>query len=373
MSILILSFLLTLAYVSFITFLIRKWAGLPEVLVPENYNPQLPVSIIIPVRNEANSIAICIQSIIDSNYPEELREIIVINDHSEDNTLNELEKFGAAIRVLQSPKEVYGKKAAIQLGIEMAEHPIVIQTDGDTRVGKDWLRSFGYCFEKMGSDFVTGPILYDLDKGIVKEFQCVENLGTMLMTAVGIGSKKYYLANGANMAFRKEIFNNFKMDSKSMKYASGDDVFLIQHASKLANTRIDFLKSNNAVVKVKPENCLRDLYNQRLRWATKTKSYENNRLKIILTGVYLFSLSILINLVLGLCLYPILLWVAVFQILLKLVVDYSLLSHSANFYNQKLGFIAFVRSFTFQYFYLLVMGLVSLIVRRFKWKGRIRS
>jgi cellulose synthase/poly-beta-1,6-N-acetylglucosamine synthase-like glycosyltransferase len=49
-------------------------------------NQSTKLSVIIPARNEAHNIEACINSILNQFYPNELFEIIVIDDHSEDNT-----------------------------------------------------------------------------------------------------------------------------------------------------------------------------------------------------------------------------------------------------------------------------------------------
>jgi len=65
----------------------RYWfVKLKQFVVPANFSPQTSFSIIIPARNESNNIVGCLQSILNNNYPKDLYEIIVIDDHSTDNT-----------------------------------------------------------------------------------------------------------------------------------------------------------------------------------------------------------------------------------------------------------------------------------------------
>lgn len=52
---------------------------------------QPPVSIIITLKNEANNLNDCLPSIIDQHYPN--FEIILINDHSSDDTLAVAKKY----------------------------------------------------------------------------------------------------------------------------------------------------------------------------------------------------------------------------------------------------------------------------------------
>jgi len=52
------------------------------------------VSIIIVARNEEQAILACLHSITTNNYPKEHYEIILMDDHSEDNTVALAESIG---------------------------------------------------------------------------------------------------------------------------------------------------------------------------------------------------------------------------------------------------------------------------------------
>ena len=72
-------------------------------------NKELPkISILIPCRNEEDYIANCIQAILDSDYPEEKKEIIVADGESDDNTLiiaKEFESNYRSVKVFNNPKK----------------------------------------------------------------------------------------------------------------------------------------------------------------------------------------------------------------------------------------------------------------------------
>ena len=58
-----------------------------------NVDKYTKVSIVVAVRNEEKNIAGLLESIEKQNYPKEKIEIIIVNDHSTDNTVGEIEKF----------------------------------------------------------------------------------------------------------------------------------------------------------------------------------------------------------------------------------------------------------------------------------------
>ena len=62
------------------------WYKQPVFILPKTFEPVTSISIIIPARNEANNIGACIDSILVQQYPRQLFEVIVIDDHSTDAT-----------------------------------------------------------------------------------------------------------------------------------------------------------------------------------------------------------------------------------------------------------------------------------------------
>ena len=84
---LFLTILLVLAY-CWLILQYRKWFCRLQPFKPDgNISPLTSFSIIIPARNEAAGIADVIRTILNSSYPPALIELIVVNDHSTDTTV----------------------------------------------------------------------------------------------------------------------------------------------------------------------------------------------------------------------------------------------------------------------------------------------
>ena len=83
------------------------------------------LTIVIPVFNEANSIAELLRKVIKVDI---FKEIIVVDDGSTDNSYNIAKKFG--IKLLKHEKNK-GKGAAIVTGLKEAKGDIVIIQDAD--------------------------------------------------------------------------------------------------------------------------------------------------------------------------------------------------------------------------------------------------
>jgi chlorobactene glucosyltransferase len=90
------------------------------------------LSIIIPARNEENNLARLLPTLNELEYPGAL-EIIVVDDHSNDDTSAVAEHFGArVVRVKTLPEGWHGKPHACHVGALAAQGDWLLFTDADT-------------------------------------------------------------------------------------------------------------------------------------------------------------------------------------------------------------------------------------------------
>jgi chlorobactene glucosyltransferase len=99
---------------------------------------ELPlVSIILPVRNERDDIADCIESVIAQDYPR--KEVIVVDGNSDDGTWEIVGHYGDKIRSLREsdrPSGWTGKNWGAYLGYRAAKGDILLFVDGDMVLGR---------------------------------------------------------------------------------------------------------------------------------------------------------------------------------------------------------------------------------------------
>jgi len=101
------------------------------------------VSVVVPARNEARNIERCVRSLLSSRYPG--LEVIVVDDHSEDDTRRIAEAIASAdarLRVITAPPLAdgwFGKQWACAAGAREARGELLLFTDADTRHGPDLL------------------------------------------------------------------------------------------------------------------------------------------------------------------------------------------------------------------------------------------
>src|SRR5689334_19960184 len=93
-------FVLMVVYAILIAYYHKAWNRLPEFALPQK-QASVFISVIISARNEEKNINALLQSLQDQQYPKELYEVIIINDHSTDTTWSMLQAYNAGLMQLK--------------------------------------------------------------------------------------------------------------------------------------------------------------------------------------------------------------------------------------------------------------------------------
>ncbi|MBI4015475.1 MAG: glycosyltransferase [Candidatus Aenigmarchaeota archaeon] len=119
------------------------------------------VSIIVPVRNEIDNIKLCMESILNLDYPN--KEIIAVDGSSTDGTYEYLKTL-KGIKLIHEeslPSGWVGKNYACFLGYKASKGEFLLFTDGDTTHHKDLLKnSISYSMEQKVGLLTLGPKLF---------------------------------------------------------------------------------------------------------------------------------------------------------------------------------------------------------------------
>lgn len=216
------------------------------------YNPRdvdrkpKPVSVIICAWNEEENLKKNLQSILEQDYPE--FEVIVVNDHSRDETellLHAWQKKYAHLRVINLTTEnakMRGKKFAISLGIKGATYDSLVFTDADCEPNsKHWLRymAAGLTDEKK---IVLGYGGFEKRKGFFNKLYRYESVHIAMQYLSYALAGVPYMGVGRNLAYNKELFFQTKGFIKHRHVASGDDDLLVNEVSTGKNTVIEVRK-----------------------------------------------------------------------------------------------------------------------------------
>lgn len=365
-------FLLSMVYVVLVIFMRRGWAKLPFFTAAKASRQK--VSIIIAARNEAHQIERTITCLLAQDYPKELTEIIIIDDHSTDNTAAIVASYvSAGIKLVQlneSNKLNSYKKLAIAKAIQQAEGAIIVTTDADCRMSAQWLSTVMAYFATYDSYLVSSPVSYQEEKSDFERLQTLEFLYLIGLGAAGIGNGHPTTCNGANLAYRKDIFYELGGFSGIDQLASGDDELFLHKVAAKYPSKIGFCKAYEALVLTDAKPDLGAFISQRKRWASKSTKYKDKQLVALGLCIWFFNFLILINAVIAVFIPSLIFTTVVPVLLLKGVVEYAFLGPICDFMKRK-ELLRFVWILTpIHVLYLTYIGLAGNI-GKYQWKGRI--
>jgi cellulose synthase/poly-beta-1,6-N-acetylglucosamine synthase-like glycosyltransferase len=368
----IISLLLTGIYLLLLVYFIRGWASLKR---PETHrdNFKTRVTVLIAARNEENNIHLTIQDILAQDYPKELTEIIIVDDHSTDQTADIIRSYAdKGVKLLQlnedKPLNSY-KKKAIAMAIGMSGGELMVATDADCRMGSKWLSSVVNYYEANTLVMISSPVTYFEERTLFEYMQTLEFSFLIGIGAAFIGNKRASTCNGANLAYRKDVFYEVGGFKGIDDLASGDDELLLQKVAVKYPGRIGFLKKREAIVYTHAKHTLASFLSQRRRWASKSTHYKDKRIVALAIVIWLFNLSLLVNA--GLAFYSIYYFkLFLFQFLLKFVFETAFLLPVTAFFKRTnlVGLLLLVNPL--HIIYLVYIGLMG-NTRKYEWKGRV--
>lgn len=331
----------------------------------------LHVSVVIPFRNEVTQLPHLIGDLVKQSYPEDLMQVILVNDHSDDGSKELVDSLiGSNHRFIcfDMPKDKYGKKEAISHAIQHASHSWIIQTDADSRVGEHYIASHLSFLEQHPSDLVAGLVSTYHRKGSLLEI--FERLDLLSLVGTGAGSFHYntpLMCNGANLAYSRELYYQTRQFDPMEKVVSGDDMFLMIGARKLGK-KISYHLSREAMVCVSPISSLAALFAQRIRWGSKTTQYRMMDIEVLAVVVAITHMLVLL---IPLWLYFYLeSWPWLLSAyLLKTSADFHLIYRIAGHTGQRRSLWLFLPVSLLYYFYHLGI-LCGILFRGVVWKER---
>lgn len=347
-----------------------------KVFELSDVKPITHFSIIIPFRNEEKNLPALLQSILTLNYPKTHYQIILVDDDSNDNSaaqlgtfLNKTEFAVFDIQVIKNIRTTNSpKKDAITLAISKATHNWIITTDADSVLPKYWLDSFNEFIQNQQPDMIVAPVTYHNVKGFLENFQLLDVFSLQGATIGGFGINNPFLCNGANLAYQKQLFKRLHGFKGNSEIASGDDVFLLEKATRHKSTKVAYLKCQQAVVSTSALSSRKDLIEQRIRWAAKSSAYKNLFGK--LAGfVILAQNALLICCVILLAIGILNAKEFLYIFIIKFSIDFLLIYKTSNFFDQKSPLKHYMLSALYYPFFSVYVAFVA-VFKGYNWKGR---
>jgi cellulose synthase/poly-beta-1,6-N-acetylglucosamine synthase-like glycosyltransferase len=338
-----------------------------------NKIPEEFISVIIPFRNESENILPSLKSLSEQVYSPNKFEVIFANDSSTDDSYEKIQKAkkSANFRLILVPDISSSnafKKRAISYAIEQARGEIIVTTDADCMHNPNWLKSLMSEFDAK-TGLVSGPVTFIKDKSLFSNIQSLEFAGLIIAGAGLIGIGKPTICSGANLAFRKSAYKKVNGYQDNLHLSSGEDELLMQKIAAETNFKIKFSWNKNNLVLTKSNKNIIDFFQQRKRWASKGFFYKNKSLVARLILIYLFFLSIIVQILLTIFCSQIFLLTLLLSLVIKFTFEYKIVNKGSDFLFEAGLIRYFAISELFQIVYITIAGLLG-VFGNFKWKDR---
>jgi cellulose synthase/poly-beta-1,6-N-acetylglucosamine synthase-like glycosyltransferase len=211
--------------------------------------------VIVPVRNGASTIAGCLDAILATDYPEDRREILVVDNGSTDGTAPLIQ--ARPVRYLREPNP--GVSNARNRGIAESTGEILAFVDADCLVDPQWLTELVRPFEDPAVGAVAGDLQH-FPATTPAERQAARLLGNWQRFA--FNSDPAYPIT-ANAAYRREVIERIGTFDPHMTRAQ--DVELGLRFKERSDLRLAY--AERATARHRNRTTQRGFFRQQLGWA----------------------------------------------------------------------------------------------------------
>lgn len=328
------------------------------------------VSVLIAARNEGKNIEKLLQSLYNQTFDKENFEVIIVDDHSDDDTFGISESFKVShpemsLKLLKATGS--GKKQAISQALHAADNEVVIVTDADCELPAKWIEKMLAFYIAKDLKMLLGPVLLSPADTLFEKLQVLEHMSLIASTAGSAAIGMPVMCNGANMMYDRKSALNVEKDRTDMKLASGDDMFLMeQFIARFGSKAIGFFLNREVIVKTATMPNLKAFFRQRTRWTSKTKAYTNWKIIATALTVFLFNLSIVFFFVAGFFM-PVFWAFYVLYVIMKTLIDYPIIRRISAFMKQKkLKFWTLPLEFIYPFY--VVFTAIAGMFTKVRWK-----
>ncbi|MDF2904918.1 MAG: glycosyltransferase [Herbinix sp.] len=232
------------------------------------------ISVIVPVYNSADTLEMCICSIMESKYPADKIEVLLVNNGSRDNSFEIFQRYqethpGNNLKWMNARQ---GKSKALNMALFNSKGKYIIHLDSDGVLHQDALLNLITRFEAhddihcMTGSILTNPqAINSSNRGLMKIIKKVEFFEYAQAFLAGRNFEaewnNIFTMSGAFSAFRKSTILKTQLYNTETVCEDTHVTFQVRH---LLKKKIDICE--RAIFFVDPIPSLDTLYVQRQRW-----------------------------------------------------------------------------------------------------------
>ncbi|MEI8078057.1 MAG: glycosyltransferase [bacterium] len=193
--------------------------------------PQPPfISVIMPIRNEAEYIRRSLGAVLTQHYPPDRFEVVVVDGMSDDGTRETVREMTATLGTAGPPVHLLDNPArivppAMNIGLRVVRGEIIIRVDGHCEISPDYFRQCVEILARTGADCVGGPIQ------TVGETRMARAIATAQSATFGVGGVAFrtgratpgFVDTVAFGAYHREVFTRIGVFDEELKRNQDDE------------------------------------------------------------------------------------------------------------------------------------------------------
>ncbi|NOY59304.1 MAG: glycosyltransferase [Calditrichaeota bacterium] len=335
-------------YIIFILFYAAIIAGLLPGIgkarrrIMPNFDTWPDISIIVPVRDGEETISQCVNALVVQDYPGKKLEILVVDDHSRDRSLeitNKLASQYSFVKVLENEKNgkwQSSKKSALEVAVANASGTILLFTDADCVPPRTWARAMVSCFSKETGLIAGFSPQRAAGEKMWNGFLFLDSLAAAFVAAAGIGWGRGITCAGRNLAVRTEALRDVEGYRNTPDSLSGDDDFLLQAISKSRNWQVGYCFEPASFVNATGPKNLKHFIRQKQRHISAGKHYSFYA-QLGFGGFHFLNYLLWISAFAGIFVDARL----IVPLVIKIVIDYGALGYLAGQLKRTVPFCSF--------------------------------
>ncbi|MBC8175185.1 MAG: glycosyltransferase [Candidatus Marinimicrobia bacterium] len=370
---------LSILPILYLLFLLWLRNGLSSTDTDISIEKHPTVSVIVAARNEEDSIGNLLENLLNQSYPQEQVEIIIVNDNSTDLTGDIIDRYAKKhsqikhLLIQDTPPDWSPKKWALSRAIQDSSGDILLFTDADCTMTSNWITLMVSSFSDETIGIAAGPNLLRKDGGLMDQMLLHDSIGQDAFTAGTILRGLPLTCTGRNLAIRHTAFEDAGGYDGTETFISGDDD-LLMHKIISSGWKVSFTIHTDAVIQSYPPSDFVEFIKQRLRFASKGKSYytlpfTSNHLKTVLLFLFITNLSVLsgqISFLINQNIPALIPWI------IKMVADWTLMKKYTYLISRQLNVFTLILTGIWHSLYVVIFGLLGPFVP-ISWKGRHSS
>ncbi len=232
------------------------------------------ISVLIAMKNEQDKIDNLLNALLELNYPKEKFEVVLVDDNSDDNSVERAESFSNKfdnLKIIKATEKIFpGKKGALSVGLEHCSNEFIALTDADCAPEKEWLRGVNEALQNYDVAFGIAPL--KSGREFAAKFASYESGKNQIMNLAALKIGIPISATGRNFAYKKTAIESLGGYEKTAEILSGDDDLILREAYK-NKLKIGFIFHERSSVFSEAPATWKEYFAQRSRHVKTSHKY----------------------------------------------------------------------------------------------------